>query len=81
MTRKEAVKRVAELSRTLRDYQHAYYVASRPLVSDKDYDALFDQLLVLEKEFPELSAPDSPTRRVGSDLTQELPEVAIQSPS
>ena len=80
MTRKEAVKRVAELSRTLRDYQHAYYVASRPLVSDKDYDALFDQLLVLEKEFPELSAPDSPTRRVGSDLTQELPEVAHTIP-
>jgi DNA ligase (NAD+) len=80
MTRKEAEKRAAELSRALRDYQHAYYVASRPLVSDKEYDALFDQLLALEKAFPELVAADSPTRRVGSDLTQELPEVSHTIP-
>ena len=80
MTRREAEKRAAELSRALRDYQHAYYVASRPLVSDKEYDALFDQLLALEKAFPDLAAVDSPTRRVGSDLTQELPEVAHTIP-
>ncbi|MGA2480010.1 MAG: NAD-dependent DNA ligase LigA, partial [Spirochaetia bacterium] len=80
MTRREAEKRAAELSRALRDYQHAYYVASRPLVSDREYDALFDQLLALEKAFPDLAAVDSPTRRVGSDLTQELPEVAHTIP-
>ena len=53
MTRKEAQKRVAELSRTLRDYQRAYFVDSRPLVSDAEYDRLFD----------ELSAPRDPVSR------------------
>jgi DNA ligase (NAD+) len=80
MNRREAEKKAAGLSRTLREYQHAYYVSSRPLVSDTEYDALFDQLLALEKEFPEIAADDSPTRRVGSDLTQELPEVAHTIP-
>jgi len=74
MTRKEAQKRVTELSKELRDYQRAYFVESRPLVSDAEYDRLFDELTGLETRFPGLVQPDSPTRRVGSDLTQELPE-------
>ena len=80
MTRGEAVKRVAELSRLLLDYQHAYHVLARPLVSDREYDRLFDELVRLETERPDLARPDSPTRRVGSDLVQELPEVAHTLP-
>ncbi len=75
MTLKEAQKRAAELARLLTDYQRAYFVESRPLVSDAAYDALFDELVALEAAWPELATADSPTRRVGSDLTQELPEV------
>ena len=75
MTRKEAEKRISELSLTLRKYQHAYFVQSKPLVSDAEYDRLFDQLVALETDFPDLVLSDSPTRRVGSDLTQDLPEV------
>ena len=77
---KRSEKRIAELSRKLREYQHAYFVKSAPLVSDAEYDRLFDQLTRLETEFPDLGIPDSPTRRVGSDLTQELPEVAHTIP-
>ena len=80
MTKNEAQKRAAELSQTLRDLQRAYFVESRPLVSDAEYDRLFDELVSLETGFPELAKPDSPTRRVGSDLTQELPEVAHTLP-
>ena len=80
MTRKEAQKRAAELSRTLREWQRAYYVESRPTASDAEYDRLFDELLAIEKQFPDLAQPDSPTRRVGSDLTQELPESAHTIP-
>jgi DNA ligase (NAD+) len=80
MTRKDAQKRVAELSRLLREYQRAYFVESRPLVSDAEYDRQFDELTGLEAQFPDLVQPDSPTRRVGSDLTQELPEVAHTIP-
>lgn len=80
MTRKAAGKRAAELSRLLREYQRAYFVDSRPLVSDSAYDALFDELRAIEQEHPDLALADSPTRRVGSDLTQELPEVPHSIP-
>ena len=71
----ELKERVAELSDLLRRYQKAYYVASRPLVSDLEYDKLFDELVRIENEHPELKSPDSPTARVGSDLTSDFPEV------
>ena len=80
MTRKDAEKRVRELVRLLGEYQRAYYVDSRPLVSDREYDALFDELAGIESGFPDLVLPESPTRRVGSDLTQDLPEVAHTIP-
>ncbi|MGA2380680.1 MAG: NAD-dependent DNA ligase LigA [Spirochaetia bacterium] len=80
MTRKEAQKRAAELSKALRDYQRAYFVESRPIVSDAEYDRLFDELAAIETRFPVLAQPDSPTQRVGSDLTQELPEAAHTIP-
>ncbi|MDY6343787.1 MAG: NAD-dependent DNA ligase LigA, partial [Sphaerochaetaceae bacterium] len=71
----ELKERVAELSDLLRRYQKAYYVDSRPLVSDLEYDKLFDELVRIENEHPELKSPDSPTARVGSDLTSDFPEV------
>ena len=80
MTRKEAQKRAAELSHTLREWQRAYFVESRPLASDAEYDRLFDELAAIETHFPDLAFPDSPTRRVGSDLTQDLPEAAHTIP-
>ncbi len=80
MTRAQAQKRAEELSQTLRELQRAYFVDSKPLVSDAEYDRLFDELTSIENEFPDLARPDSPTRRVGSDLTQDLPEVAHTLP-
>jgi DNA ligase (NAD+) len=74
MTRKEAKSRAEELLHRLTEFDRAYYVESRPLVSDREYDALFDELAGIERNFPDLVRSDSPTRRVGSDLTQELPE-------
>lgn len=67
--------RADELRTLLLEYQRAYYVDGRPLVSDLEYDRLFDELSLLEKEHPELRTPDSPTQRVGSDLTSDFPEV------
>jgi DNA ligase (NAD+) len=80
MTRKDAEKRARELVRLLNEYQHAYFVLSHPLVSDREYDSLNDELIAIETQFPDLVRPDSPTRRVGSDLSQELPEVAHTVP-
>ncbi|MGA2763144.1 MAG: NAD-dependent DNA ligase LigA [Spirochaetia bacterium] len=80
MTRREAEKRARELGRLLEKYQRAYYADSRPLVPDREYDRLFDELASIEKEFPDVALSDSPTRRVGSDLTQDLPEVPHSIP-
>ena len=57
-----------------------YYVLAQPAVSDQEYDRLFDELVRLEREHPDLRQPDSPTARVGSDLSLELPEVAHTVP-
>jgi DNA ligase (NAD+) len=71
----EAAREIEGLRRLLTRYQFEYYVESHPTVSDQEYDRLFDRLVELESRFPELQASDSPSQRVGSDLTQELPEV------
>lgn len=72
--------RARELSKLLTEYQRAYYVTGRALVSDMEYDRLFDELMLLEKEHPEVRTPDSPTQRVGSDLSSDFPEVEHSIP-
>ena len=67
--------RYTELTTLLHRYGHEYYVRAQPTVSDQEYDRLFDELLRLERDHPELRQPDSPSARVGSDLSRELPEV------
>ena len=71
----QAKQEIEQLCQILNRYQYEYHVLSRPSVSDREYDRLFDHLLQLENDFPQARRPDSPTQRVGSDLTQELPEV------
>lgn len=66
---------IEKLVKLLTSYQKAYYVDSRPSVSDLEYDKLFDQLKALEEEYPDLRRPDSPTERVGSDLDSNFEEV------
>lgn len=68
-------KEIRRLSDLLTLYQQAYYVKTEPLVSDSEYDRLYDRLLELEKQYPEFSLPNSPTQRVGSDLNSDFPEV------
>lgn len=77
MNPKEEIK---ELEERLRKYQDTYYKEGKSLVSDSEYDRLFDRLRSLESEYPELSSPDSPTLRVGSDLTSDFPEVRHSIP-
>jgi DNA ligase (NAD+) len=61
---------ILEKARALREqinhHNHLYYVLDNPEVSDAEYDRLFDQLSALEKRYPELVTPDSPTQRVGA---------------
>ena len=75
MTERQAAAEIERLSAEIRRHEHAYHVLARPEISDAEFDGLFDTLVELERRHPELTRADSPTRRVGSDLTQELPEV------
>ena len=70
-----AHKRIEELRKLLRKYDAAYYGRGESLVSDKEYDDLYHELEKLEREHPEFDSPDSPTKRVGVDLTKEFPKV------
>ena len=65
MTLAEARARHARLVAEIRAHDHAYYVEARPTISDREYDRLFQELLDLERQFPELVTPDSPSQRVG----------------
>lgn len=66
--RKEAILRAAELRELLWENSRLYYVDNSPAISDFEYDALMHELEDIEKEYPELVTPDSPTQKVGSDL-------------
>ncbi len=68
-------QRHAELAAELRGHDHAYYVLDRPTISDRDYDALYRELLDLESAHPELVAPDSPSQRVGGAPLDEFASV------
>lgn len=65
MDRAHAEARLAELRRLIAEHDHRYYVLARPTISDAAYDRLYDDLLRLEAEFPDLITPDSPSQRVG----------------
>src|SRR6266513_1837038 len=67
MTLNEAKARHAQLVEEIRQHDHAYYVLAQPSISDKEYDRLYRQLVDLEKEFPDLVTPDSPSQRVGGE--------------
>ena len=71
---------VLELSKELRKHNHSYYVLSKPTISDYDFDMKLSRLNKLEQENPSLLSPDSPTQRVGGDITEKFEKVAHSSP-
>ena len=66
------IDRAAELRAHLNRHSHQYYVLASPIITDAEYDALFQELSTLEEKHPELITPDSPTLRVGSDLASDF---------
>ncbi|GAB7043442.1 NAD-dependent DNA ligase LigA [Catenuloplanes niger JCM 9533] len=65
----EASRRHAELSAELTDHQYRYYVLDAPTIPDAEFDALLRELEAIEREFPALRTPDSPTQRVGGTFS------------
>lgn len=69
MEKSQAYIRIQELRKVIEEANRSYYVDNSPTLSDYDFDMLLKELEALEKEYPEYITPDSPTRRVGSDLS------------
>ncbi|MDR9374909.1 MAG: NAD-dependent DNA ligase LigA [Schleiferiaceae bacterium] len=80
MTAQEAREIIAQLSQELEYHNHRYYVEAAPEISDRAYDRRMEELQALEKSFPELAAPNSPTQRVGGAVTKEFPTVRHRFP-
>ncbi|MCU0608179.1 MAG: NAD-dependent DNA ligase LigA [Chitinispirillaceae bacterium] len=72
--------RIDELRTIIRRYDAAYYGRGESLVSDKIYDELYRELSDLERAHPEFNSEDSPTRRIGNDLTREFAKVKHDVP-
>ncbi len=72
MKQSEAKIRIEKLKKEIDEHNHNYYVLNNPVISDFEYDLLMNELDTLEKKFPEYASDDSPTRRVGSDITKEF---------
>ncbi|BDH63267.1 DNA ligase [Lysinibacillus sp. PLM2] len=73
-------KRIVELNALLHEYGHAYYVLDKPLVSDAEYDRLLNELIALEKQYPEFIYPDSPTQRIGGKPLEGFKKVTHTYP-
>jgi len=61
-------------------HEHRYYALNEPLISDFEYDNLYKMLEAIEKEHPDWITPNSPTQRVGSDLTEDFAQVEHLTP-
>jgi len=73
-------QRIEELRKELEKHNHAYYVENAPTISDFEFDALMRELQELEAAHPEYADPDSPTVRVGSDISSEFETVRHRYP-
>jgi DNA ligase (NAD+) len=73
-------ERAQALRAEIAEHDHRYYVLDDPSISDADYDHLFSELQTIEAEHPELTTPDSPTRRVGGQPLVQFAQVRHEVP-
>jgi DNA ligase (NAD+) len=73
-------ERYEKLKSEIEEHNYRYYVLANPIISDEEYDKLFKELLELEKKYPELKAPDSPTQRIGGIVLDEFKKVPHSVP-
>lgn len=76
----DTLKRITELREDLNRHNHNYYVLNDPQISDKEFDLLMKELETLEAANPEYADPNSPTQRVGSDITKGFEHVVHARP-
>ena len=72
--------RIDRLRKEIDEHNYRYYVQSEPVIGDQEFDALLEELVALERAFPELITVDSPTQRVGGAVTKEFQTVKHRFP-
>ncbi|MCD6354641.1 MAG: NAD-dependent DNA ligase LigA [Prolixibacteraceae bacterium] len=78
MNRNEAQLKISGLRNELAEHNYKYYVLAQPEISDFDFDMKLKELEKLENDFPEFFDPNSPTQRVGSDISKDFEQVEHQ---
>src|SRR5213596_3342966 len=76
MDEKQAAKRLEQLRDQIRKHDHLYYDEAAPIISDREYDRLYKELVALETQFPDLVTPDSPTQSVGGTPLKAFEQVS-----
>jgi DNA ligase (NAD+) len=77
---KDVQHKIEALRDKIRHHEHRYYVLDDPQVSDAEFDRLMDELIELEKKHPDLITPDSPTQRVGGQVSGQFASVRHSTP-
>ncbi len=80
MNEPEAKSRIAELTAIINRHNQLYYTLSNPEISDYEFDQLLKELESLEQKYPHLTFPDSPTKKVGGEITKSFKQVVHQYP-
>ncbi len=80
ITKPEAQTRIEQLRQEIIQHNRNYYIHDTPSIPDAEYDRLMRELQALEKEYPELQTPDSPTLRVGAEPLKEFGQVQHRIP-
>jgi DNA ligase (NAD+) len=80
MSPAEAKNRIETLASEIKQHNYNYYVLAMPTISDFDFDKKLEELIALEKQFPEFIDPDSPTQQVAGYITKEFVTVKHKWP-
>ncbi|MEP6585771.1 MAG: NAD-dependent DNA ligase LigA, partial [Candidatus Udaeobacter sp.] len=80
MDRTEGEKNIAQLRKEIRKHDRLYYQDAAPIISDREYDRLYKDLVDLETQFPDLLTPDSPTRHVGGKPLEAFAQIQHVAP-
>jgi DNA ligase (NAD+) len=78
--RDRAKQRIAALSKEIEEHNYRYYQSAEPIISDFEFDQLLEDLIRLEKQFPEFLDANSPSQRVGGGITKEFETVKHRFP-
>lgn len=80
MSKNDVANRIETLTKELNEHNYKYYVLAQPSISDFDFDKKLSELSSLEQEYPEFLDPDSPTQKVGGDITKQFKTVRHKWP-